>query len=71
MARIHIIEPEVNLFTSATNVEANDVFIYQEPTDELQDVSAAVISLRQRWQTKRGGPGRERSVDVFTFNATA
>ena len=39
-----------------------------EPIDAINDISAAQIALRQRWQTKRGGPGRWRSVDFFTFN---
>src|SRR6185436_20012000 len=32
------------------------------------DVSAVLLALRQRWQTKRGGPGNWRSVDFFALN---
>jgi hypothetical protein len=64
----HVIEPEVNLFTSATNVDNTKVFIYDQPIDKINDVSAAQLALHQRWQTKRGGPGEWRSVDVFALN---
>ena len=67
----HVIEPELNLYTSAQTTDRNSVFIYDEQTDDLQDVSAASIALNQRWQTKRGGPGKWRSVDFFTFNVVA
>jgi len=67
----HVIEPELHLFTSAVNEDRNDVFIYEEPVDGIHDISAVQLLLRQRWQTKRGGPGRWRSVDFFTLNVGA
>jgi hypothetical protein len=67
----HVIEPEVNLFTSCTTVDKQDLFIYDEQIDGINDVSAIQFALRQRWQTKRGGPGRWRSVDFFTLNVEA
>jgi len=41
------------------------------PVDGINDISAAEIGLRQRWQTQRGGPGKWRSVDVFTLDIDA
>jgi hypothetical protein len=67
----HVIEPVVNLYTSATTVDRSEIFIYDEEIDGINDISAAVFRLEQRWQTKRGGVGRWRSVDVFTFNIEA
>jgi lipopolysaccharide assembly outer membrane protein LptD (OstA) len=64
----HVVEPQVHLFTSAQNVDQNDVFIYDEAIDKINDVTAAQIAIRQRWQTKRGGPGRWRSVDFLTLD---
>ena len=64
----HIIEPQLNLFTSATSVDNTHVYIYDEEVDKINDVSAIQVGLNQRWQTKRGGPGSWRSSDVFTFN---
>lgn len=64
----HVVEPAINLYTSGTTVDRTKVFIYDEPIDAVNDVSAAQLQLLQRWQTKRGGPGRWRSVDFLTLN---
>jgi len=67
----HVIEPELQLFTSAATEDRSDPFIYDMDVDAINDVSAVSGGLRQRWQTKRGGPGNERSVDFFTLNVNA
>jgi hypothetical protein len=67
----HVIEPELHLFTAAQTQDRQDVYIYDQDVDAINDVSAASVGLRQRWQTKRGGPGNERSVDFFTLNVEA
>lgn len=65
----HVIQPEMNLFAGWSTDERNSVYIFEEPVDDINDISAMQIALHQRWQTKRGGPGRWRSVDVFTLDA--
>lgn len=65
----HVIEPELHVFTSCESVDQEDVFLYSEEVDRINAISAMQLALRQRWQTKRGGPGRWRSVDFFTLNA--
>jgi hypothetical protein len=67
----HVIEPELQLFTSAQTADRGDVFVYDQDVDAVNDISAAEVALRQRWQTKRGGPGNERSVDFFRFSVAA
>lgn len=67
----HVVEPELHLFTSAQTTDRNQVFIYDEDVDKIVDVSAIQLALHQRWQTKRGGPGRWRSVDFLTLNIEA
>jgi hypothetical protein len=64
----HVIEPQINLFTSGTTVQRSDVYVFDVPTDAISDISAMQLALNQRWQTKRGGPGRWRNVDVFSWN---
>ena len=64
----HVIEPEINFFTSASNVERNQVYVYDQRVDAINDVSAAQFAIHQRWETKRGGPGQWRNVDAFTLN---
>ena len=67
----HVIEPELNLFTSSTTVDRGKIYEYDQQVDEINDVSAVELGLRQRWQTQRGGPGRWRSTDVFTLDLDA
>jgi hypothetical protein len=67
----HIIEPELHAFTSATNIDPDELWIYDEHVDAIRDVSAIQVALRQRWQTKRGAPGRQRSVDFLKVNVEA
>jgi lipopolysaccharide assembly outer membrane protein LptD (OstA) len=67
----HIIEPEANLVTSGTTVDRSQLYLYDVPVDAINDTSVAEVGLRQRWQTQRGGPGRWRSVDVFTLDVDA
>lgn len=64
----HVIEPEINVFTSAMNVQRNQVYVFDPQVDAINDISAAQFALHQRWQTKRGGPGQWRSVDVFSLD---
>ncbi|HWB54798.1 MAG TPA: LPS assembly protein LptD, partial [Tepidisphaeraceae bacterium] len=53
----HVIEPEINLFTSADNVDRGNLYIYDQNVDAINDISGGQLALRQTWQTKRGGPG--------------
>jgi hypothetical protein len=64
----HIIEPELNLFVSTSNVSPQEVYVYDPQVDGVSDIKAAQLALRQRWETKRGGPGRWRNVDFFDLN---
>jgi lipopolysaccharide assembly outer membrane protein LptD (OstA) len=67
----HVVEPEVNVFTSAQSLSRDHFYQYDEPVDEINDISAVQFALHQRWQTKRGGAGRWRSVDFFSLNVEA
>ena len=64
----HVIEPEIHLFTSASSTKRNQLFQYDESVDEINDISAVQIALHQQWQTKRGGPGRWRNVNILDVN---
>lgn len=67
----HVIEPEINVFASTQSLDRDELWVYDEPIDAASDAGAVEIALRQRWQTKRGGPGNWRSVDFFTLNTNA
>jgi hypothetical protein len=64
----HVIEPYANVFAAAETDDRNQVFIYDQQTDNTYDVSGGQVALLQRWETKRGGPGRWRNVDFLTLN---
>ena len=64
----HIIEPQMNLFGAVQTRDRTDFWIYDEDVDGVSDIAAAQFNIRQRFQTKRGAPGKQRSVDFLTFN---
>ena len=67
----HVIEPSINLYAGAETAERHELLIYDEPIDAAAGITVAQVAINQRWQTKRGGPGKWRSVDVFTLNTEA
>lgn len=67
----HVIEPELHLFGSASGTQREDVYVFDEQVDAINDITAAQVALHQRWQTQRGGPGNWRSVDFLTWNLEA
>ncbi len=64
----HVIEPEINLFTSGTTLDNSHLYIFDPNIDAINDISAAQIALHQQWETMRGGPGRWRNVDFLDLN---
>ncbi|MAY73433.1 MAG: hypothetical protein CMJ31_01680 [Phycisphaerae bacterium] len=64
----HIIEPSLTLWHAETTVQARDLPVYDDDVEQLGEGSAIRLAVDQTWQTKRGGPGRWRSVDVFKLN---
>jgi hypothetical protein len=64
----HVIQPEINLFTSGTSVDANKLYDYDPNVDAITDITGAAVALHQHWDTMRGGPGRWQSVDILDVN---
>lgn len=64
----HIIQPEINLYSSGTTVDADHLYDYDPDVDAISDISAAQVALHQRWETMRGGPGNWRSSDLLDLN---
>ncbi|MBN1492065.1 MAG: hypothetical protein JXA69_19280 [Phycisphaerae bacterium] len=59
----HIITPELTAWASTANKDSFDLHPFDESIEGADDFSGASLAVRQRWQTKRGGPGRWRVVD--------
>ena len=67
----HLIEPYAAGFAGWTNVDRDELFIYDEGVDGYDGFNAAQFGIRQRWQTYRGPAGGQRSVDVFDLDVSA
>jgi hypothetical protein len=65
----HIVEPSATVWYADTTLERADLPVYDETVENISDGTAVRLGVDQTWQTKRGGPGRWRSVDVFTLDA--
>ncbi len=61
----HIVEPSVTIWGGDSNFEPSDVPIFDDDVEGLIEGTAVRFALDQTWQTKRGGVGRWRDVDVL------
>ena len=59
----HIIEPSVHMMFAATNINQESLPVYDYDVESLAEGGMVKFGLRNTFQTKRGGPGRWRSVD--------
>ena len=67
----HIIQPEVSLFASGSNVQRGYLQPFDRNVEGITDASGAEFALRQILQTKRGRPGERQIVDWITLNVSA
>lgn len=65
----HIIEPQLTLWHAQTTVDASDLPIIDDDVEQLGRGNAARLVVDQTFQTKRGGPGRWRTVDLLKVRA--
>lgn len=64
----HIIKPEATAWASASNHDSLDLHPFDRGIEDIDDFLGTSLALRQRWQTKRGGPGNWRVVDWITLD---
>lgn len=64
----HIVEPSVTIFHSDTTIDGVDLPVYDDEIESLLEGTSLNFRLANTWQTKRGGPGRWRSVDLLKAN---
>jgi len=64
----HIIEPSASVWHAGSNIDSADLPVYDDDVESLLETTGVRVALDQTWQTKRGGPGRWYSVDVFKLN---
>lgn len=61
----HIIEPSITIWGGDSNFETSDVPIFDDDVEGLLTGTSFRAAVDQTWQTKRGGIGRWRDVDVL------
>lgn len=64
----HVIKPEFIVWGSHTNVEAHELYAFDQGVETIDEIDGATFGVRQRWQTKRGEGENRRVVDVFSLD---
>ncbi len=67
----HVIKPDVGLWLAGSSLDSAPVTPFDQDVETIDDFSGVTLGLRQRWQTKRGGPGRWRTVDWIVWDVEA
>lgn len=65
----HILRPSFTAFYAGSNVDQDELPVYDESVESLADGTVFRLGLDQTWQTQRGGPGRWYSVDWITLDS--
>ncbi|MEM8737580.1 MAG: LPS assembly protein LptD [Planctomycetota bacterium] len=63
----HIVEPSLTFFANATNLDAEDLPAFDDDIEDLAEGFGLRLGAVNTLQTRRGGPGRERTVDWLTL----
>ncbi len=63
----HIVEPTATFFVNGSTLDAADLPVYDRDVESLAEGSGVRLGVTNTWQTRRGGPGRQRSVDWITW----
>jgi hypothetical protein len=67
----HIVEPNATFWYADTNIEQEDLPIYDDDVESLASGTTVRAGIRNTWQTKRGRAGNKRSVDLLVVNSDA
>jgi hypothetical protein len=65
----HIVEPSVTAFYSGSNIDSFDLPNYDEDVERLAEGGILKLGVVNTLQTRRGGPGRQRTIDWLTLNS--
>lgn len=63
----HIIEPSINIFYADTTIDEDELPVFDYDVEHLAQGGGVTLGLKNTLQTRRGGPGRERTVDWITL----
>ncbi len=67
----HIVKTDATVWNAHANKAPYDLSPFDAGVEDIADFGGGTVGVRQRLQTKRGGPGRWRTVDWITFDTEA
>ncbi len=67
----HVIKPDATAWVSGSTLDSTELYPFDENVEDIDEIDGVSFGVRQRWQTKRGGPERERITDLFTLDVEA
>ena len=67
----HVVKFDATGWGAVANLDPMDVSPFDPGVEDIDDFGGAALGVRQRLQTKRGGPGRWRTVDWITLDVEA
>lgn len=67
----HVVKADVNAFGAASNIGPERLTPFDPGVEDIDDASAVMLGLRQLFQTKRGLPGEQRTVNWITLDLEA
>lgn len=67
----HVIKPELIAWLAHSNLDSRELTPFDEGLEDIDEIDGVTVAVRQRLQTKRGGPGNWRVVDWVTFDLEA
>lgn len=67
----HIVKADFNAFGAASNLGRERITPFDPGVEDIDDASGVMLGLRNLFQTKRGLPGDQRTVDWITFDLEA
>jgi hypothetical protein len=59
----HVVRPYMHAWIGADTLDAGGLPVYDQEVEAMSAGTAVRMGVRQTFQTKRGGPGRQKSVD--------
>lgn len=67
----HVVEPSVEAVWAGSTIDPDDLPVYDRDVEAAAEGWSLRMGLRNLLQTQRGGIGRWRSVDWFTWDSSA
>ena len=63
----HIVSPSATFFLNGATISPEDLPVYDPTVESLAEGAGVRLGVTNTWQTRRGGPGRQRTVDWITW----